>query len=351
MNEEDGWVYFTAHSDPAHPYDTHLCRVRLEGGEVHQLTEGRGIHTIEFSPDQDFFIDTYNHVDLLPVVELRSSDGGLVDTLSVAELETPTGFRWVEPEEFVVKAADGATDLHGVMYKPFDFDPLKQYPVVEIMIGRPNVSANELFRSHTIGGEALAQLGFVVISFDGRGTPERGHAFHSFVYGAMGRYEIADHVAGLNQLFDEHAYLDRSRVGVSGTSYGGYYAIRAVLQAPDFYRVGVAVAPYDPRGDAVIPYMGYTQDNPQGYEYASNLRLADQLEGHLLILHGTADVDARFYYSMELVDRMIRAGRPPDLLIFPDVGHGGLESAAYQREPMRRYLQEHLGAEVAATPQ
>lgn len=343
VDEDDGWVYFTAHSDSIHPYDTHLCRVSLQGGDVHQLTDGRGVHSVVLSPSKGFFIDTYRHIDLLPVVELRTAAGQLIDTLSVAELHTPSGFAWSEPEEFVVRAADGKTDLHGVLYKPYDFDPTRRYPVVEVMVGRPTVAVNEILRWNSLGGAALAQLGFVVVALDGRGTPERGLAFHAVVYGAMGRYEISDHVTALNQLFDERPYLDRSRVGVTGTSYGGYYTIRAMLQAPDVYRVAVATAPYDPRGDAVTAYMGLPRQNPQGYEYASNRWMANRLEGHLLIQHGSADAGAYLSWTMQLVDAMIEAGKPVDLQILPDEEHGlGPGSAAYAQDARRRYLQKHL---------
>ncbi len=345
VDEEDGWVYFTAHSDPTHPYDTHLCRVSLQGGEVRQLTEGRGMHRAVLSPQKGFFIDTYTNVNPLAVVELRTADGEFVDTLSVAELHTPKGFRWVEPEEFVVKAADGETDLHGVLYKPYDFDPGKRYPVIEIMVGRPTVAVNEMIRTHTPRTTALAQLGFVVVALDGRGTPERGHAFHAVIYGAMGRYEIPDHVAALNQLFEERPYMDRGRVGVTGGSYGGYYTIRALLQAPDVYHVGIAWAPYDPRGDAVLAYMGLPQQNPQGYEYASNRWMADQLKGHLMIQHGSADAGAYLFWTMQFVEALIQAGKPVDLLVLPDEGHGFRgESAAYAHDALRRYLQDHLQA-------
>jgi len=345
VDEENGWVYFTAHSDQTHPYDTHLCRVSLQGGEVRQLTEGRGIHRVVLSPEKDFFIDTYTNVNPLPVVELRTADGEFVDTLSVAQLHAPKGFRWVEPEEFVVKAADGETDLHGVLYKPYDFDPGKRYPVIEIMVGRPTVAVNEMIRTRAPRTTALAQLGFVVVALDGRGTPERGHAFHAAVYGAMGRYEIPDHAAALNQLFEERPYMDRDRVGVTGHSYGGYYTIRALLQAPDVYHVGIALAPYDPRGDAVLAYMGLPQQNPQGYEYASNRWMADQLKGHLMILHGSADAGAYFFWTMQFVEALIRAGKPVDLLMFPDEGHGfERKSVVYAAEARRRYLQQHLQA-------
>ena len=347
-----GWIYFTAHSDPVHPYDTHLLRTNMHGNETQQLTAGRGVHDAKLSPTGQFFVDTYNNVNLMPVVELRSTDGELIDTLSIAKLLPPQGFVWVEPEEFVVTATDGATKLHGLLYKPYDFDPELRYPVVEIMVGRPNVSVNEMLRSHSLGGDALAHLGFIVVALDGRGTPERGHAFHSKVYGVMGQYEIPDHVTALEQLSGDRPYMDLSRVGVTGTSYGGYYAIRAMLQAPETYKVSVAVAPYDPRGDAVIAYMGLPQENPQGYAYASNVGMAERLQGHLMILHGSADASAQFRWTMDLIQAFNQARKPVDLLRLPDEGHGFRpQSRAYAREAARRYFQEHLRpAETDGSP-
>lgn len=342
VDEVQGWVYFTAHLDTARPYDSHVARVSLLGGEVEQLTEGRGIHSAVFSPGMEFFLDTYANVNLLPTVELRTVEGEFVETLSVAEIEAPADFIWVEPEEFVVKAADGETNLYGILYKPYDFDPSLRYPVIEIMTGRPNVAINEILRSHSLGGEALAQLGFVVLALDARGTPERGHDFHATIYREVGRYEIPDHVAALNQLFNSRPYLDRSRVGVFGHSWGGYYTIRAILQAPEVYHVAVASAPYDPRGDALIPFLGLPHENPEGYEYASNSGMADQLQGHLLIQHGTADTNSYFKWTMDFVAALAQVGKPVDLMILPDQAHNFGSSASYVEKARVEYLRSHL---------
>ena len=144
----------------------------------------------------------------------------------------------------MVKAADRETDLYGVLYKPFNFDPDKKYPVIESIYAGPQTTfvPDSFTDWGVIYPQALAQLGFSVFRVDGRGTPDRGKAFQDVVYGNFGRHEIPDHVATLKQLADERPYMDLSRVGILGHSWGGYFAIRALLLAPDVYQVGVASA-------------------------------------------------------------------------------------------------------------
>ena len=159
----------------------------------------------------------------------------------------------------------------------------------------------------------------------------------------IGSPDIEEIAGGKYNSFSEHPYLDESRVGVVGHSYGGYYTIRALLQSPDVYAVGVASAPYDPRGDAVLPYMGLPQENPDGYDFASNIRLVNQLDGHLMIQHGSADDGALVLWTMQLVEAFVKAGKPVDLMIFPDQGHRlAGPSASYAEEARVRYLREHL---------
>ena len=151
--------------------------------------------------------------------------------------------KWKPPEEFVVKAADGKTDLWGVLYEPYDFDPNKKYPVLESIYGGAWRTYVPRTFGRNVSPRPMAQLGFIVFRVDGRGTPGRGKAFQDVGYGQMMRYEIYDHVAVLKQLAGQRPYIDLSRVGIYGTSAGGYQTIRALLWAPDVYHVGVASAP------------------------------------------------------------------------------------------------------------
>ena len=178
-----------------------------------------------------------------------------------------------------------------------------------------------------------------------RGTEGRGKTFLNADRGQIGRWQIADYVAGLHQLAATRPFLDLTRVGILGGSYSGFFAIRAMLFAPDMYRVGVAV---DPITDMAMHWrneglLGPPETNPQGYEYASNLRFADSLRGKLLLIHGTSDIDVPISHTMRMVDALIRAGKPYDLLLLPEQPHvaSGI-SWAYMRDAIRRYFDEHL---------
>ena len=347
VDDEAGWVYFTGHGDRQRPYDTHLYRVDLEGNRLVRLTDATGQHDIQFAPSKAFFLDTHSNVDRPPAVELKRADGTLLQTVSKANIDALKELKWKPPEEFIVKAADGETNLYGVLYKPYDFDPNKKYPVIEHILGSPALT----FVPHTfiprgilIHAQARAQLGFIYLILDGRGTPERGREFREVLYGNHGRIEIPDHVAALQQLADTRPYMDLSRVGIDGNSYGGYFAIRAMLLAPDVYHVGVASAPMHMQEN--WGWDGVLLGNKEAYEYASNLNFAANLKGKLLIIHGTSDADVPFSNTMKMVDALIRAGKYFDLLVMPGQGHDITQrlgrSETYWREAIRHYFQEHL---------
>jgi dipeptidyl aminopeptidase/acylaminoacyl peptidase len=351
IDESDGWVYFTGHADRERPYDIHLYRVNFDGKAFTRLTDASAQHNIQFVPAKEFFLDTHSDVDRPPTVELRSVDGKLLQILSKANIDALKELKWSPPDEFVVKAADEESDLYGVLYKPYDFDSNKKYPVIDVIYAGPQFSEVPHTFTHPHGldyhaehGQALAQLGFVTFVVDGRGTPERGKAFQDVVYGNIGRHEIPDHVAVLKQLAEKRSYMDLSRVGIFGKSFGGYFTIRALLLAPDVYHVGIAVAPaVELSGGGFVLYMGLPENNKEGYEYASNLRLAGSLKGKLLLIHGTSDANNSFSETMKMVEALIRANKPYDLIVLPDQGHEFTgTSANYAREAIRRYFQEHL---------
>jgi dipeptidyl aminopeptidase/acylaminoacyl peptidase len=278
------------------------------------------------------------------VVELRRADGKPLQVLSKANVDALLLAHWQSPEEFVVKAADGITDLYGALFKPHDFDSGRKYPVIDDIYAGPQWAA--VPRAYLEGAprRGLAQLGFIVLRLDGRGTPERGKRFQDAVYLNLGRNEIPDHVAALRQLAATRPYMDLERVGIVGHSYGGYFAIRALLTAPDVFKVGVASAPptellLDPVG--IEPYLGLPQEHKDAYDFASNLPLAHNLRGRLLLIAGTSDVNVPFSETLRMVDALTRAGKPYDLVVLPARDHT-IPGDAYWRTTVRRYLQEHL---------
>ena len=343
-----GWVYFTAHAEPQ-LYDTHLYRVGLDGKGFTRLTEGEGVHSAVLSPSMAYFLDTHSSFTRPQAVDVRTTDGKQVQTLAKADVSALTAAGFKPPEEVIVKAGDGKTDLYGVIYKPHDFDPAKKYPVVEVIYAGPQVLwiSRGYFKGRAVYSQSLAELGFVVVLLDGRGTTERGKVFQDVVYGNFGRHEIPEHAAGLKQMAATRPYMDMSRVGVVGGSNGGYFTIRAMLTAPEVYHVGVAYAPVvtleDNHAPTIEQYMNTPQNNRAGYEYGSNLHYAGNLKGHLLIVHGTWDLDANFSGTMKMAEAFVRAGRFFDLIVMPGIPHGphGL-SMQYWQDAEAKYLVEHL---------
>jgi len=225
-----------------------------------------------------------------------------------------------------------------VLYKPADFDPGRRYPVIDFIYAGPftTIVPNTYAPSSSMSvrAQAMAQLGFITFIVDCRGTTQRGKAFQDASFGRIGQIEIPDHVVTLRQLAENRPYMNLDRVGIFGASWGGYFALRAMLTAPDVFHVGIAGAPGDLTEAQPInePYMGLPQDNPEGYAAGSNPALARNLRGKLLIFHGTADRNAPFSTTMRMSEAPIRAGKLHDLAVLPQGDH---------------YLRDHNGPYVA----
>lgn len=348
VDEKNGWIYFSANAE-SNLYYTNLYRVNFEGKKFKRLTAATGQHYILFSPSGNYFLDAHSSTDRPPLIELRSADGQLLQILRTADTSRLRNIGWSPPESFIVKAADSITDLYGIIYKPFDFDPGRKYPIVEFIYGGPfmTIVPNGFIPSTGLAmqAQALAQLGYITFLVDGRGTTERSKAFQDAVYGNIGKYEIPDHVAALQQLAAKRPYMDLKRVGIYGHSWGGYFAIRAMLMEPDLYRVGIASAPGELTEGAEInePYMGLPQDNKAGYAFGTNTNLAGNLKGKLFFIHGTSDVNAPLSTTIRMIDALIKAGKPYDLLLLPQQTHffEGI-SEKYSNEAIRRYFEVNL---------
>ena len=343
-----GWVYLMANADLRRPYDTHLVRVSLRGG-LERLTEAAGEHEVVLSPSKRYFLDTHSSPTRPPVVEWRRIDGTLVRELSRAHVERlEEEIQWSPPEAFVVKAADSETDLHGVLYKPWDFDPERRYPVIDAIYAGPFITwaPQRFLDRRALQAQELAQLGFVVVLVDARGTPERGKAFQDVVYQAFGQNEIPDHATTLERLAETRPWMDLSRVGIHGGSWGGYMTIRAMLLRPDLFHVGVArnsVSDLWDHSYEIEGYMGHPEDAPQAYVAGSSHRLAGNLEGKLLLIHGTNDVNATFSSVMKMTHAFVQAGKPIDMLVIPEQSHWYTGAAlGYAKQALERYLVEHL---------
>ncbi|MBD8680123.1 S9 family peptidase [Sphingomonas sp. CFBP 13720] len=344
----DGGLLVTASTDPANPYDELLYSVGPVARDWYAVATEPGVHGAQPSPSGRYLIDSRSSWTNPRVRDLRRVDGTVVTRLTTADARAVQTTPRTPLEPITVLAADGSTSLHGALFRPYGFDPAKRYPVVAYIYGGPfGTVLSRTFTGNTMmrRAEALAAAGFVVIAVDVRGSAGRSKAFGDATYGRIGQSEIADYVTALRQTASTRPWMDFTRVGIHGHSWGGYFAIRAMLTAPDVFKAGYAGAPGALDEDALVnePNMGLRESNPSGYAAGSNLLLADRLKGSLRIMHGTADVNAPLSSTMRLVQALMRADKPVDLLLMPGVGHDpdGRDEDTY-REDVVRYFSEQL---------
>jgi len=353
IDDAGGWVYYTAGAMPR-PYDSHLYRVALKGSAPQKLTEGEGSHRVRLSPSRKVFVDTWSSVAKPPRTELRSVDGKLLQVLGEADVSRLKAVGWSAPEEFTVKAADGKTDLWGVMYKPYDFDPSRKYPLIEYIYGGPQTAnlpvdfcgngSDALVDLHF--PRALAQLGYVVAIVAGRGTPGRSKAFQDVTYGDWADHVVADHAGAMRQLGASRSYIDLARVGIFGRSWGGYFSFRLLADAGDVYKAAVSVVPgFDPyNGILYEPYLGLPDENRAAYEAASPFRLAPKVKGSLLMVGGTLDTST-YHDILRMANALIDAKVHHELLILPNQEHAfGGAPADFMRDEIARFFDAKLGA-------
>src|SRR5262249_32037856 len=319
-------VYFLAGGKESgeDPYQTHLYSAGFDGKGLQLLSPGNANHSVSVSPDGTFFVDNASRPDLpAESVLRRTKDGSQVRVLEKSDVTPLTSSGWKFPEAFQGKSADGSADLYALIWKPSNFDPSKKYPVVEHVYTGPH----SFFVPKSFGGgfylQSVAELGFIVVMIDGRGTSGRSHAFHLFSYRNLGG-SFEDHVAIIKQMAAKFPYIDANRVGIFGTSAGGYGAAHAMLVFPEFYKVGVTISgDHDARLDKAWwneAYQGYpVQDD---YIEQSNVSMAGRLEGHLLIEHGDVDDNVHPAATMRFVDALIKAGKNFDMLFVPNMAHG-----------------------------
>lgn len=277
IDRENRTIYFTAGGREADrdPYLEHLYSIDFDGSDLALLTPENADHNISFSSDYDYFVDSYSRIDQKPITVLRnSSDGSLVMKLEEADIEDLQVTGWQHPEPFKVKARDGETDIYGVIYRPTNFDSQKSYPVIDGTYSGPQaVRTPKSFNGFSGSDQALAELGFIVVTVDGLGTAGRSKEFQDFSWKNLGDIGSPDHIKAINKLAERYSYMDISRVGIYGHSAGGYDAARAIMKHPDFYKVAVSSAGnHDHRiAKAFWPelYMDYP-DDPH-YDEQSNV--------------------------------------------------------------------------------
>jgi len=350
VDEERRQVWFVAGGvrPGQDPYYKHLCRVNLDGSGFVVLTEGDGTHSVEFSPDRRWFVDTWSRVDQPPVTELRrADDGGLVCVLEKADATALLATGWTVPERFVAKGRDGKTDIYGIIIKPSNFDSGKKYPVIEDIYSGPQEAAvpkawNRLIRVH-----AIAELGFIVVQIDGMGTSWRSRSFHDVCWKNLKDAGFPDRIAWIRAAAATRPWMDLDRVGIYGGSTGGENALAGLLHHGDFYKAGVAdCGCHDNRMDKIWwneAWMGW----PVGPEYAdnSNVTHAHKLRGKLLLIVGEMDTNVDPASTMQVVNALEKADKDFELLVMTGTGHGAAEKPYSSRRRMDFFVRHLLGRE------
>jgi dipeptidyl-peptidase 4 len=346
VDEERGQVYFMAGKES--PLESALYGVALDGSEPRRLTQTPGMHQVVIDRSFEHFVDTHHDIHTPPQVDLCSlRDGARICSLHQATDPRLASLQLTPPELVEILNRTG-TRLHGAIFRPDAYGD-GPFPTVVMVYGGPHAQqvANSWMLTVSLRAQYLRSRGYLVFVLDNRGSARRGLAFEGALQHHMGRPEVEDQVDGVRWLV-EQGLSDGLRVGIFGWSYGGYMAAMCLARAPEVFKVAVAGAPvthwdgYDTH--YTERYMGTPQTNPAGYEESSVMHSVDQIRGHLLLVHGLIDENVHFRHSARLINALIRARKPYDLLLFPDERHmpRGLADRVFMEEQVCGYFEKYL---------
>lgn len=350
------WLTFTANGKEAgeDPYYLHHYGLGLNGGEPKLLNKGNMDHQVNSSQSGRFFVNNASRVNTTPVSELYDHKGTLVMKLEEADLSALFAAGYKFPEPFTVKAGDGITDLYGVMYKPFDFDSTKHYPIIEYVYPGPQTEAvNKSFGRSMDRTDRLAQMGFIVITIGNRGGhPARSKWYHTYGYGNLRDYGLEDKKVAVEQLSARHAFIDGTRVGITGHSGGGFMSTAAMLVYPDFFKVAVSGAGnhenniynrwWSERHHGVNEKVSAKGDTTFNYAIEKNTELAKNLKGKLLLATGDIDNNVHPANTIRMAEALIKANKRFDFVLLPGQRHGFGNMTEYFFWRSADYFAQHL---------
>lgn len=356
VDEAKRVVYFTANGreKDENPYYEHLYRVNMDGSGLQMVSAGDYFHEARMDDNAQFIVHNYSRINTVPATDLLDNTGRKVMELEKSDFSQLFASGYQFPELFKVKAKDGVTDLYGVMYKPFNFDSTKVYPVIDYVYPGPQVEATRYpFTRMSVRTDRLAQAGFIVITVGNRGGhPSRSKWYHNYGYGNLRDYGLEDQKAAIIQLADRYKFIDIHRVGIHGHSGGGFMSTAALLQFPDFFKVAVSCAGnhdnkiynrwWSETHHGVKEEVSEKGDTTFVYSIKSNPELAKQLKGHLLLVHGEIDNNVHPGNTSRVVDALIRANKRFDMLMLPNQRHGFGDMDEYFYWRMVDYFSEHL---------
>lgn len=355
VDEKTRTVYFSAtgHEAGEDPYYAHVYSVSLNGGAIKLLDPGNATHNVTMADSTKYFVDNSSRINTAPAADLNDVLGTCILTLESTDMSAlvEAGFKY--PEPFKVKADDGITDLYGVMYKPFDFDPAKKYPIIAFVY--PGPQTESVTKSFTSRNDriTLAQFGFIVIEVGNRGgNPQRSKWYHTYGYGNLRDYGLADKKAAIEQLSRRNAFIDIDRVGIYGHSGGGFMSTAAMLVFPDFFKVAVSSSGnhenniynrwWSEKHHGVKEVTDKEGNVKFEYNIEKNSELAKNLKGHLMLATGDIDNNVHPANTLRMADALIKANKRFDFVILPGKRHGYADATNYFFWVRADYFCKHL---------
>lgn len=330
VDEGKGLVYFTGTAKS--PLERHLYRVSLDGSAISRITIHNGTHGVNMAPDASAFVDTYSDVLTPPRQDVARADGSLLRVINENKVAELVDHHLPAPQFLSVKVHDGMA-LNAVMIKPPDFDASKKYPVLVFTYGGPHaqVVLNAWGGNTALWNESMAQKGYIIFSLDNRGSAGRGHIFEEPIHYNLGAMELSDQREGVAYL-KSLPYVDGERIGIWGWSYGGHMTLHAMFSRGGPFKAGFAGGPVTDWHfyDSIYTerYLGLLPENEKGYRASSPIERAEELNGKLLIAHGTDDDNVHFANTLSLINELIAHGKYAEVMPFPGRGHGASDPAA-----------------------
>ncbi|HSY77317.1 MAG TPA: alpha/beta fold hydrolase, partial [Bacteroidia bacterium] len=325
IDEKTGTIFYI--SSETSPIDRDLYSINWDGKSKKKLSTKTGFNDADFSTTYHYYINTFSTANTPGVTTLNSSDGkeirvlednkDLVDTLSHYNLSKQTFFTFTTSQ---------GNNLNGYVIKPPDFDSTKKYPVLMYVYGGPgsNTVNNEWNAFDGMWFQMLAEKGYIIVSIDNRGTLARGSDFKKCTYLHLGKDEVEDQIEGAKYMALK-PYVDNTRIGIWGWSYGGYMAAMCIAKGAKYFKAAISVAPVIDWSfyDSIYTerYMRTPEENKDGYKDGSPINFADEVKGHYLLIHGTGDDNVHFQNSVEWIHALQKANVPFSLMIYPDKNH------------------------------
>ena len=335
IDEKGRTLFFNAsgHETGEDPYYIHSYRINLDGSGFKTLSPGNAIHVASMKDDAKFFVDNASRVDMAPAAQLRDNKGDLLIELEKTDTKALLEAGYKEPELYKVKADDGVTDLYATVFKPFDFDPNKKYPIITYVYPGPQGEYVTRNYSPSNGSSMLAQLGFIVMEVGNRGgSPQRSKWYHNFGYGNLRDYGLSDKKRVIEELAQKFSWIDIDRVGIFGHSGGGFMTAASLLVYPDFFKVGVSSSGNHENNI----YNRWWSESHHGvkettdkegkvhfeYNIDKNSEIAKNLKGRLMLTTGDMDDNVHPGNTLRLANALIRANKRFDIFVFPGQRHG-----------------------------